>query len=718
MAQDDTPATDASKEDAPLTTAATNAILPKAVPRWQEACGAFDVSFAVGDGGAPESLRADAGAFLRLRDELWLEVDKGQLPGDVEPRLREAAASPRGAAAAAEVLEAWLGALCARDASRRSGALRAFADDGGDGGAAGGAARFLLLGVDAESVRVPRRSKVSGVAWLEAGEAAQWRWSLKTGGPRHQDVRFSALFLAGGERGLMARGFAFGAHDDARFAPGAVVVEADRFACCDDDDAECVGSFAAPADGWLALVFENDARLKPRELWARVGTCGAAAAAAAAVAAAESAARRPRPRGDDAGSLGDRLAGCAEGATLARVAVASDGELLPPAKRTSVTGLHVRDKLKAALGKDDEPADGGPTRAAALARIGELEAQLADCAARADAALAAAVTERERRETEARSHAHERAALEGAAAESEDRAARAAVRAAASLGALRALVDYELRAFAPRRPDQDHNPFASAGDGAAAAAARGPASTMAPDRAWALLACGDEAVDAAAGAARAAAAAAAADAAGSRAAADAAAAAAAKLADERRVLVAEFRRLKAASDERVAVAKADADEARMVQRQLAAHAKRLKDERKALARQLQETLAAAPRRPPPAPEEPPPAPAPAPEPEPEPAPEPEPEPEPVAAAAAAAPEEDAAAKRAALAAKLEGCRARQGALDEILKTQDDDRMRALKRKLDAAVRKLEVQLARLDEAAAGDDSPRTSIAGADGTTLL
>ena len=45
-------------------------------------------------------------------------------------------------------------------------------------------------------------------------------------------------------------------------------------------------------------------------------------------------------------------------------------------------------------------------------------------------------------------------------------------------------------------------------------------------------------------------------------------------------------------------------------------------------------------------------------------------------------------------------------------------MRALKRKLDAAVRKLEVQLARLDEAAAGDDSPRTSIAGADGTTLL
>ncbi|EGB12309.1 hypothetical protein AURANDRAFT_61277 [Aureococcus anophagefferens] len=605
-------------EDAPLTTTATNAILPKAVPRWQEACGAFDVSFAVGDGGAPESLRADAGAFLRLRDELWLEVDKGQLPGDVEPKLREASASPRGAAAAAEVLEAWLGALCARDASRSSGALRAFADDGGDGGAGGGAARFLLLGVDAAAVRVPRRSKVSGVAWLEAGEAAQWQWSLKTGGPKHQDVRFSARFLAGGERGLMARGFAFGAHDDARFAPGAVVVEADRFACCDDDDAECVGSFAAPEDGWLALalVFENDARLKPRELWARVGTCDGAAAAAAAVAAAESAARRPRPRGDDAGSLGDRLAGCAEGATLVRVAVASDDELPPPAKRTSVTGLHVRDKLKAALGKDDEPADGGPTRAAALARIGELEAQLADCAARADAALAAAVTERERRETEARSHAHERAALEGAAAESEDRAARAA------------------------------------------------------------------------------------------------------LADERRVLVAEFRRLKAASDERVAVAKADADEARMVQRQLAAHAKRLKDERKALARQLQETLAAAPRRPPPAPEEPPPAPAPAPEPEPEPAPEPEPEPEPAAAAAAAAPEEDAAAKRAALAAKLEGCRARQGALDEVLKTQDDDRMRALKRKLDAAVRKLEVQLARLDEAAAGDDSPRTSIAGADGTTLL
>lgn len=98
---------------------------------------------------------------------------------------------------------------------------------------------------------------------------------------------------------------------------------------------------------------------------------------------------------------------------------------------------------------------------------------------------------------------------------------------------------------------------------------------------------------------------------------------------------------------------------------------------------------------------------------------PEPEPEVAAApAAAAAPEEDAAAKRAALAAKLEGCRARQGALDEVLKTQDDDRMRALKRKLDAAVRKLEAQLARLDEAAAGDDSPRTSIAGADGTTLL
>ncbi|KAH8075763.1 hypothetical protein JL720_10469 [Aureococcus anophagefferens] len=275
MAQDDTPATDASKEDAPLTTTATNAILPKAVPRWQEACGAFDVSFAVGDGGAPESLRADAGAFLRLRDELWLEV--------------------------------------------------------------------------------------SGVAWLEAGEAAQWQWSLKTGGPKHQDVRFSARFLAGGERGLMAR-LRVRRDDDARFAPGAVV----------------------------ALVFENDARLKPRELWARVGTCDGAAAAAAAVAAAESAARRPRPRGDDAGSLGDRLAGCAEGATLVRVAVASDDELPPPAKRTSVTGLHVRDKLKAALGKDDEPADGGPTRAAALARIGELEAQLADCAARADAALAAA----------------------------------------------------------------------------------------------------------------------------------------------------------------------------------------------------------------------------------------------------------------------------------------------------------------------------------------
>ncbi|KAH8060636.1 hypothetical protein JL722_4748 [Aureococcus anophagefferens] len=325
-----------------------------------------------------------------------------------------------------------------------------------------------------------------------------------------------------------------------------------------------------------ALVFENDARLKPRELWARVGTCDGAAAAAAAVAAAESASAAP---GRGAGRSAT-AAGCAE----ARRSCASPSR----------------------------PTTSCPAREAhALARIGELEAQLADCAARADAALAAAVTERERRETEARSHAP----LAPRAPRRSPRPRPRAVRAAASLGALRALVDYELRAFAPRRPDQDHNPLRPR---ATARRARGPVDDGAGPRLGAPGLRRRGRRRRRRRRARAAAAAAA-DAAGSRA---AGAAARGALADERRVLVAEFRRLKAASDERVAVAKADADEARM------------------------------------------------------------------------------------------------GALDEVLKTQDDDRMRALKRKLDAAVRKLEVQLARLDEAAAGDDSPRTSIAGADGTTLL
>ncbi|KAH8049352.1 hypothetical protein JL721_11718 [Aureococcus anophagefferens] len=565
MAQDETPATDASKEDAPLTTTATNAILPKAVPRWQEACGAFDVSFA------------------------------GQLPGDVEPKLREASASPRGAAAAAEVLEAWLGALCARDASRSSGALRAFADDGGDGGAAGGAARFLLLGVDAAAPGVPRRSKVSGVAWLEAGEAAQWQWSLKTGGPKHQDVRFSARFLAGGERGLMARGVAFGAHDDARFAPGAVVVEADRFACCDDDDAECVGSFAAPGAAGSRFVLR-------------------AAAQAPGALGARGHLRRRRGGGGGGGRRGERRAAAAAPgrqrvasatasrvapeARLRRVAVASDDELLPPAKRTSVTGLHVRDKLKAALGRTTSRPAGGSARGAsgsASSRPSSRTARPAPTRRSPPPSRAGAARDR---------GAVPRAQRASSAAESGRARGRPRGGVAGRPARPRRLRAPRLRAAAA---DQDHNPFASAGGGARAR--RGPASTMAPDRAWALLACGDEAVDAAAGAARAAAAAAAADAAGSRAAAGARRRRG--FADERRVLVAEFRRLKAASDERVA-----------------------------------------------------------------------------------------------------------GALDEVLKTQDDDRMRALKRKLDAAVRKLEVQLARLDEAAAGDDSPRTSIAGADGTTLL
>lgn len=79
-------------------------VVNRPVPKWASECGDLEVSITVGDGGGGGSVCCGVDSFLRLRDELWLEVDKGQLPGDVEPALRDALASRRGAAAAAAVV--------------------------------------------------------------------------------------------------------------------------------------------------------------------------------------------------------------------------------------------------------------------------------------------------------------------------------------------------------------------------------------------------------------------------------------------------------------------------------------------------------------------------------------------------------------------------------------------------------------------------------------
>ena len=60
--------------------AASSQVVAKAVPRWVAELGDLELTFSVGDGGPSASLRVGVASILRLRDELWLEVDKGQLP--------------------------------------------------------------------------------------------------------------------------------------------------------------------------------------------------------------------------------------------------------------------------------------------------------------------------------------------------------------------------------------------------------------------------------------------------------------------------------------------------------------------------------------------------------------------------------------------------------------------------------------------------------------
>ncbi|KAJ8608918.1 hypothetical protein CTAYLR_005280 [Chrysophaeum taylorii] len=678
--------------------------------------GEFDVRLSVGEGnGSSFRERLGASRLVELQRSLREELGESVFEkSDIEQRLREVSKG----ASAATAIEAWLSWIVGRDLTRRTRSLRAFVDGSGDGFDENvSMASFLLMGAQATTGKILPRKRLVGRQAMRAQETVAWSWT--TAG--RDKTEFRAVFVTG----------EVGDEFEPEFPFGGVVNEASGEVVEQDGENK---TWCAEADGELFLIWEASAdagkragrsrsllptTAKPVEIDValKLAKCDAAAAEAARTAATEAREQRTLD------SFGERLWQAPGSCCVASVEVVADVDRRDDAETAdgvTITGLHVRANLRraaarlaVAFNEDGNPRSNKSPEdllRSALATVAALEDEAASERARADRAVAATNMERERAEAESRTAKAEREVFAAELKAANDRAARAEAKTAAAVGALRAVADLELAGDY----DDDratYNPFVALDTEA--------------DRTWSRLECGDEDVDRAAADAR-------------RAAARCALACSrartstakfqdekSRLAEEKRVLIAELRRLRAAADDKLAEARADADEARMVQRQYAAHAKKLKDERKQLARRLAactcgattnilapngdvsetttttrrvrngsgvaksngtvvvETSAPARRDDEAAVEA-----------------QPQEKPPPDVEVPPKDDDEDRRARKAALEAKLHGCRERQKALDAILKHQPDNpKIQPLKSKLDLAIVKLERQLDALSNEA-------------------
>lgn len=535
---------------------------------WLTELGQFEVSVSLGDEarGFHERMGAVRVVELQraLRDEVGVAVFEKH---DLEQRLRAVA---KGEAAGA--IQEWLRFVVGRDLTRKTASLRKFVDGDGDGfDDEVSVASFLLMGAQATTARFAplKRERLCAVQPLSLGETVAWSWA-QASKVEGVTVQFRAWFAT------PPSGQAFAFPFQGGLPENAAVVEQD----------EDTRTWRAEATGDLYLTWESRRGSRSRSLLPsklanqevdvalKMATCDAGAAEAAQTAAAEFRELRSLD------SFGERL--WRAPATSCDVKVeeieVEENDDLP----VSLTGLNVRanlrkaaQRLQALTHEAGDAAQRPMLLRQALATVAALEDEVAAERARADRAVATAEKDREKNDADRRKDRAEREELSATIKHAEDRAARAEAKIASAIGALQALVRHELHDEYDDEDDdrQSYNPFVGAVDPEA-------------DRAWSRLACGDEDVDNAAASARAAAKRTVNACARARAYIKKTDADKARLVEEKRVLIAELRRLRLAADDRLAEVKADADEARMVQRQFAAHVKKLKDERRVLAKRL------------------------------------------------------------------------------------------------------------------------------------
>lgn len=560
--------------------------------------GEFDVSLSLGAEGESPTFRVCMGAdrLVELQGHLREEVGGSVFEkNDLEKRLSELSSRKASRADAAETIESWLGWLVDRDMLRRTASLRAFVDGEGDGfDDEVTVASFLLMGAEARSATFSpaKGERLAAKLGVKSGETVAWSWTTACRERTRMSRRlcFRALFAA----------HSIGS-DEERLEFPALDVSPSNAAVVVDQDEENK-TWEAENEGTLYLIWV-DVQHKGRrsrsllpasgsttndvDVALKIAKCGAGAAVAARTAAAEAREQRQLE------SFGERLRVAPASSCLVRVLAVGESsddrrDELADDERQTLTGLHVRANLRKAAARlgaltevttSSNAASGEGRLRGALEAIAALEDEAAGERARADRASASVEVERERADAERRSARAERERLASAHKAAEDRAIRAEARVAAAVGALKALEDYELAGDYDDSDDRvAYNPFVG--------------RDTKSDRTWASLLCGDDDVDMAAANAR-------------RAAARCASACSRarlkvqeleqdkkKLAEEKRVLIAELRRLRAAADDKVAEARADADEARMIQRQFATHLKKLKEERRVLARRLANSVCA------------------------------------------------------------------------------------------------------------------------------
>ena len=552
---------------------------------------------------APEKLTA---LERSLKDEVGTEVVLSAAELDLEDRFKECAKSKDGAPTA-RFAEKWLSGILRSEATRRTRSIAGFFEEEEKGNEDLSTASFLLMGAPSRYAAVA--SRIVARQPVKRKEAVAWAWTTPK---KDAKLTFRAVFLPGLEGDHLGGGdVVFPYLDHAQLGPDL------------DGEEEIIDDeiWSAPEAGTLYLVWDSVDEETVLDL--KIAKCDADAATAARIAA-----RDARQQRDPFGTLVQN----SDGAVLVRVFFVPIK--CPPQqqrKSKSITGLHIREKLRKTatrLTQSNNNTEAAPTEdyfspetqrlstarsrensaetmmvvdqaqasdfygalfsghlpagttidtelAKSLELAGQklsaLEDEAAICAARAERSEAALKMDKAKYDGEAFAWRKERAALQAMLKGAEERAARAEAKTNCAVTALKTLVDHELKAFVvlpepeeEEEPSSSKNPFL------------GSFKDDDANRDWSRAECGDVAVDDAARAARRAADEAASTGDRRRASLRKVDKDRQRLTDEKRVLVAELRRLRSTVDDRIKAAKADADEARMIQRQLAAKLSKLK----------------------------------------------------------------------------------------------------------------------------------------------
>uniref|UniRef100_A0A7S3JR87 Uncharacterized protein n=1 Tax=Aureoumbra lagunensis TaxID=44058 RepID=A0A7S3JR87_9STRA len=590
--------------------------------------GAFEIKVTVGDGvGRSYRRQVSPGRVAALerslKSEIGIEIVTAVTGMEIETRLKEYARTKHGEAAA-QAVESWLSAAAASIKTRRTASFRGFFEENQDNALVEeefdeevSTASFLLMGAPFRYASLGESPRLAARLSVYRDETVAWNWTT-TGHPGSSHINFRALFV---DRDNLKMNDDNKQQDNIPFEFPAVI----------DDDLSILlatsgnthkaklvqqdndhRTWLAPDDGFLLLVWESEAVYTAEELLAlKIAKCNKETAEAARAAAKDSRAAR------EEGTFGERVFRAPEEALINVKLVFQRTN-----RSKSITGLHVRERLRKAAakladtvqqnhdhehiqrtssqgGSDNKSAD-EIARSLELAaqRLSTLEDEAAAANARADRFQATAELERRSNEADRQAWARERIEISARLETAENNGARLTAKVNCARTALSALLEHELSAFVPPQrkeneslgettvlskddrilldllEEKSHNPFI------------GSSADPQADRDWSRAACGDETFDSIAIATRLAAERAAA-------ACDRARANIVKLEKdkaryqhEKRVLVAELKRLRSTSDSRLAAATAEAQEARMVQREINARYDRLRKNYASLTRRL------------------------------------------------------------------------------------------------------------------------------------